>query len=60
MKGPKPQPVSTTPILREIKKSLKKIEQKRKKASQKVLEDLRLEMKILKHCEKLINDIVPF
>jgi hypothetical protein len=57
---PKPQPVSTTPILREIKKTLKKIIQKRTKATVKVQKDLDLEMKILGRCEDLIYDIVPF
>jgi hypothetical protein len=55
----KPQPVSATPILREIQKTLKKIIQKHKKAPQKVQKDLDLEMKVLKRCEEMIHDIVP-
>jgi hypothetical protein len=54
----KPQPVSTTRILREIQKTLKKIKQKRKKAPEKVQKDLHLEMDVLEHCERLINDII--
>jgi hypothetical protein len=54
----KPQPVSTTPILREIQRTLKKIEQKSKKAPQKVQKDLDLEMKVLERCEEMIHDII--
>jgi hypothetical protein len=56
-KKPKPQPVSTIPILREIEKALKKISQKEKRASFKVKEELALEMKILKRCKEDIHDI---
>jgi hypothetical protein len=55
---PKPQPVPTTPILREIQKALKKITEKRTKASLKVKKDLDLEMKVLERCEDLIHDII--
>ena len=57
-RNPKPQPVSTTPILREIQKTLKKIIQKSKKAPPKVQKDLELEMKVLERCEEMIHDII--
>jgi hypothetical protein len=54
---PKPQPVPTTAILREIEKALVKIELQRKKASAKQDEALELELKILKRCHEEIWDI---
>lgn len=56
-KKPKSQPVSTTAILREIKKALAKIKVKSKKASAKQQEALELEMQVLKHCQEHIFDI---
>jgi hypothetical protein len=56
-KNPKPQPVSTTPILREIQKAKKKIILKRKKAPADVQQALDLEMKVLTTCEEHIYDI---
>jgi hypothetical protein len=54
---PKPQPVSTIPIIREIRKALKEIAQKRKKATTKTQEKLDLEMKVLESCDEKICDI---
>jgi hypothetical protein len=56
-KRPKPQPVSTTAIYREIQEALKKIAVKSKKAPAKLKEELDLEMKCLKKCEQVLHDI---
>lgn len=54
---PKPQPVSTTAILREIKRALAKIKLKRKKAGLEQAEALELEMNVLERCQQHIFDI---
>jgi hypothetical protein len=53
----KPQPVPTTPILREIRKALAEIRLKRKKATLEQQEALDLELKVLNQSYEHIHDI---
>jgi hypothetical protein len=53
----RPQPVPTNTILREIRKALTKLRAKRQAASLVQRKAIDLEIKVLKHCYRPINDI---